>query len=65
MGVLNTPNGLDDLPLLKTFGGQSFHTAKWRDGNFDGKRTMVIGNGCFASQVILWILNERKPKSLV
>lgn len=65
MGVLNIPNGLDDLPVLNNFGGQSFHTAEWRDVDFDGKRVMVIGNGCSANQVIPWILNERKPHSLV
>jgi cation diffusion facilitator CzcD-associated flavoprotein CzcO len=65
MGVLSTPNGLDDLPVLKHFGGQVFHTAEWRKTDFDRKRVMVIGNGCSANQVIPWILNEQKPQSLV
>ncbi|KAH8653100.1 hypothetical protein BGZ60DRAFT_387004 [Tricladium varicosporioides] len=65
MGILNVPNGLDDLPILKDFTGQCFHTADWRDIDFAAKRVMVIGNGCSANQVIPWILNEEKPKSLV
>ncbi|KAI1418311.1 FAD/NAD(P)-binding domain-containing protein [Hypoxylon sp. FL1857] len=65
MGVLNIPNGLDNLPVLTGFGGQYFHTSQWRDIDFDDKRIMVIGNGCSANQVIPWILNERHPKSLV
>jgi cation diffusion facilitator CzcD-associated flavoprotein CzcO len=65
VGVLNIPNGLDDLPVLKDFGGQVFHTAKWQNIDWDGKRIMVIGNGCSANQVIPWILTKRHPKSLV
>ncbi|KAM3508558.1 hypothetical protein MY11210_006666 [Beauveria gryllotalpidicola] len=65
MGVLNVPNGLDDLPALAQFGGQCFHTSKWRDIDFEGKRVMVIGNGCSANQVIPWIMNMQNPKSVV
>jgi cation diffusion facilitator CzcD-associated flavoprotein CzcO len=65
MGVLNVPKGLDDLPLLRDFKGQIFHTSEWRDVDFDGKDVMVIGNGCSANQVIPWVMNEQKPKSLV
>ncbi|KAI0378268.1 FAD/NAD(P)-binding domain-containing protein [Hypomontagnella monticulosa] len=64
-GVLNIPKGLDDLPELRNFGGQCFHTSQWRDIDFDDKRVMVIGNGCSGNQVIPWILSERRPKSLV
>ncbi|OTB01185.1 hypothetical protein M426DRAFT_14762 [Hypoxylon sp. CI-4A] len=65
MGVLSIPKGLDDLPVLKNFGGQCFHTSQWRDIDFDDKNVMVIGNGASANQVIPWILTERRPKSLV
>ncbi|KAI1370454.1 FAD/NAD(P)-binding domain-containing protein [Hypoxylon crocopeplum] len=65
MGVLNIPNGLKDLSVLSDFGGQCFHTSQWHEIDFNGKRIMVIGNGCSANQVIPWILNERHPKSLV
>jgi cation diffusion facilitator CzcD-associated flavoprotein CzcO len=65
MGVFNVPHGLDDLPILKSFGGQVFHAAEWRNTDFDGVKVMVIGNGCSASEVVPWILNERKPQSLV
>jgi cation diffusion facilitator CzcD-associated flavoprotein CzcO len=65
MGVFNVPHGLDDLPILKSFGGQVFHTAEWRNTDFDGVKVMVIGNGCSANEVVPWILNERKPQSLV
>ena len=65
LGVLNVPKGLDDLPELRDFNGTIFHTAEWRDVDFDDKKVMVIGNGCSANQVIPWIMNERKPRSLV
>lgn len=65
MGVLNVPKGLEDLPMLAHFGGQVFHTSDWPEVDFDGKRVMVIGNGCSANQVIPWILNAQRPRSLV
>jgi cation diffusion facilitator CzcD-associated flavoprotein CzcO len=65
LGVLNVPKGLDDLPALRSFRGTIFHTAQWRDVDFRDKKVMVIGNGCSANQVIPWIMNDQKPKSLV
>ncbi|KIK68790.1 hypothetical protein GYMLUDRAFT_153644 [Collybiopsis luxurians FD-317 M1] len=65
LGVLNVPKGLDDLPVLRAFKGTIFHTAEWREVDFQNKNVMVIGNGCSANQIIPWILNERSPKSLV
>ncbi|KAI0848040.1 FAD/NAD(P)-binding domain-containing protein [Daldinia vernicosa] len=64
-GVLNIPNRLDGLSALESFGGQCFHTGEWREINFDEKRVMVIGNGCSANQIIPWILNNQRPRSLV
>ncbi|KAI1123819.1 FAD/NAD(P)-binding domain-containing protein [Nemania abortiva] len=65
MGVLNIPNGLSDLPVLTHFGGPVFHTSQWRETDFRDKRVMVIGNGCSANQVVPWILNNQRPRTLV
>jgi cation diffusion facilitator CzcD-associated flavoprotein CzcO len=51
--------------VLRGFKGTIFHTAEWRDVDFQDKNVMVIGNGCSANQVIPWVMNERGPKSLV
>ncbi|KAI0860564.1 FAD/NAD(P)-binding domain-containing protein [Xylaria cubensis] len=65
MGVLNIPNGLNDLPVLSDFGGLVFHTSQWRETDFKDKSVMVIGNGCSANQVIPWILNNQQPRTVV
>ena len=65
VGVLSVPKGLDDIPALKDFKGEIFHTSAWREVDFENKKVMVLGNGCSANQVIPWILAEAKPKSLV
>lgn len=65
VGVLNVPKGLDDIPILRGFKGEIFHTSTWRDISFQNKNVMVLGNGCSANQVIPWILVQGKAKSLV
>lgn len=65
MGVLSIPIGLSGVPVLRDFGGHSFHTSQWREIDLEDKRVMVIGNGCSANQVIPWILNKQRPRTLV
>jgi cation diffusion facilitator CzcD-associated flavoprotein CzcO len=51
-GQLSTPS-TPDLPGLDSFGGPSFHTARWRhDVDLAGKRVAVVGTGCSAIQVV-------------
>lgn len=65
LGALNVPKGSDELPMLRYFKGTIFHTAEWREVDFQNKRVMVVGNGCSANQVVPWIMKEQSPKSLV
>jgi cation diffusion facilitator CzcD-associated flavoprotein CzcO len=52
VGQLTTP-AVPSLPGLDTFGGTSFHTARWRhDVDLTGKRVGVVGTGASAIQVI-------------
>lgn len=62
VGVQNDPK---EEPALEGFRGEVFHTSQWRDVDFKDKNVMVLGNGCSANQVIPWILNEARAKSLV
>ncbi|WP_072690240.1 flavin-containing monooxygenase [Rhodococcus marinonascens] len=51
-GALSTPS-YPDIPGLETFGGTSFHSAKWNhDHNLRGERVAVIGTGASAVQFV-------------
>ncbi|HUA94556.1 MAG TPA: NAD(P)/FAD-dependent oxidoreductase [Acidimicrobiales bacterium] len=50
-GVLHHPN-VPTLEGLETFGGRSFHSARWdHDVEIDGRRVGVIGTGSTAVQI--------------
>lgn len=52
VGQLNRPK-LPDIPGVDTFGGSSFHSAKWDHSvDMSGKRIGVIGTGASACQFI-------------
>ncbi len=52
LGQLNLPH-TPDFPGADTFGGVSFHSARWRhDIDLTGKRVAVIGNAASALQFI-------------
>src|SRR4051812_44782623 len=51
-GQLSTPS-VPALPGLDSFGGPTFHTARWRhDVDLAGRRVAVVGTGCSAIQVV-------------
>jgi cation diffusion facilitator CzcD-associated flavoprotein CzcO len=63
VGVFNVPNDLDvsGLPLKQArltagvdlFKGEIFHSSQWRhDISLQGKKVIVIGNGCSATQLV-------------
>ena len=53
VGVLSKPKDID-IPGIDTFGGRTYHTARWpQDGvDFSGQRVGVIGTGSSGIQVI-------------
>ncbi len=52
VGGLSRPR-MPDIPGLETFGGELFHTARWRhDINLEHKRVGVIGTGASAIQIV-------------
>jgi cation diffusion facilitator CzcD-associated flavoprotein CzcO len=52
VGFLNVPND-PDWPGLDSFGGPSFHTARWdHDQDLTGKVVAVVGTGSTAAQVV-------------
>ncbi|RDW68959.1 flavin-containing monooxygenase [Aspergillus mulundensis] len=57
-GVLVEPRDCD-IPGASTFKGALFHTARWNhDVSLDGKKVVVIGNGCTAAQVVPAIMKQ-------
>jgi len=51
-GPLNKPV-IPDIPGVKTFGGESFHSGHWRhDVDLKGKRIAVVGTGASAIQFV-------------
>ena len=57
-GPLSQPS-IPDIPGLATFGGEVFHSAKWRhDVPLEGKRVAVIGTGASAIQLVPAIADE-------
>ncbi|KAL4770612.1 hypothetical protein BDW60DRAFT_218010 [Aspergillus nidulans var. acristatus] len=57
-GVLVEPRTCD-IPGAPTFKGSLFHTARWNhDVSLDGKKVVVIGNGCTAAQVVPAIMDR-------
>jgi 4-hydroxyacetophenone monooxygenase len=51
VGSLNIPK-LPDLPGIETFGGPSFHSARWPDGlDLAGKRFALVGAGASGFQI--------------
>ncbi|KAL4998898.1 hypothetical protein BDV10DRAFT_62258 [Aspergillus recurvatus] len=57
-GVLAEPRACN-IPGASTFKGSLFHTARWNhDVSLDGKRVVVIGNGCTAAQVVPAIMER-------
>jgi len=51
VGQLNRPM-VPDIAGRDSFAGPSFHSARWQDLDFDGKRVGVIGTGCSAVQLL-------------
>ncbi|NUP05631.1 MAG: NAD(P)/FAD-dependent oxidoreductase [Polyangiaceae bacterium] len=51
-GGLSRPS-VPDIPGLSAFEGDSFHSARWRDGyDFTGKDVAVIGTGASSVQIV-------------
>jgi 4-hydroxyacetophenone monooxygenase len=51
VGSLNIPK-LPDIPGMKTFGGPSFHSARWPHGlDLTGKRLALVGAGASGFQI--------------
>ncbi len=51
VGQLNRPM-VPDIKGRDSFAGHAFHSARWQDVDFDGKRVGVIGTGCSAVQLL-------------
>lgn len=57
-GIFNPP-AFPDIPGLDGFTGRMWHSAEWpADGNVEGKRVLMIGNGASAMQIGPEIQNQ-------
>ncbi|KAG5927356.1 hypothetical protein E4U42_002333 [Claviceps africana] len=57
-GILVEPRPCD-IPGADTFRGPIFHSAEWRkDVHVTGKRVVLLGNGCTASQIVPAIVDK-------
>ncbi|KAG5931937.1 hypothetical protein E4U53_001547, partial [Claviceps sorghi] len=53
-----------DIPGADTFQGPLFHSAQWRtDVDVTGKRVVLVGNGCTASQLVPAIVGKTQHLS--
>ncbi|PWN45832.1 FAD/NAD(P)-binding domain-containing protein [Ceraceosorus guamensis] len=58
IGLLSIPRECD-VHGWKTFGGELFHSAQWRnDVQLKGKKVVILGNGCSATQIVPTIAPE-------
>jgi cation diffusion facilitator CzcD-associated flavoprotein CzcO len=60
MGILNEPTMPANIPGIKNFQGESWHTSRWpkSGGSLKGKRVGIIGTGATAIQTIQTIAPE-------
>lgn len=63
-GCLVTPREID-VPGVETFRGEVVHTGKWRPIDLRGKKVVMFGNGCTASQVVPAIVHKTKSLTQV
>lgn len=57
-GQLSRPK-LPDVKGMKSFQGESFHSAQWRhDVELDGKKVVVVGSGASAIQIVPAIADQ-------
>lgn len=65
LGLLSKQNW-PDIPGLKTFKGELYHTGNWPNSHdFKGKRVGIIGNGSTGCQVISQIGKDNEVSRLV
>ena len=65
VGHSSVPKGTDDIPGIEKFRGDVVLSTSWKDLTYSNKNVMVIGNGASSNQIITWLLNDAKVKSLV
>ena len=41
------------------------HSSNWRHTDWQGKKVLVLGNGCYANQIVPWLLDKGHVKKLV
>ncbi|KAL2816450.1 hypothetical protein BJX63DRAFT_387349 [Aspergillus granulosus] len=57
-GAFTEPRACD-IPGVSAFNGSIFHSARWNhDVSLDGKRVVVVGNGCTAAQIVPAIVDR-------
>ncbi|MGJ8671275.1 MAG: flavin-containing monooxygenase, partial [Oceanococcus sp.] len=63
-GVLHHPS-VPDIPGLKDFQGETFHTARWNDNlDLKGKKVGIIGTGSTSAQIVAAITEKVQHLSL-
>lgn len=64
-GALVVPNPIA-FPKQETFQGEIFHSAQWNHNvSLEGKRVIVIGNGCTGTQIVPALIRTEKVASVV
>ncbi|KAG6039002.1 hypothetical protein E4U41_003357 [Claviceps citrina] len=62
-GVLVKPRPCE-IPGAETFNGALFHSAEWRqDVDVTGKKVVLVGNGCTATQIVPAIVDKTQHLS--
>lgn len=58
VGALSEPN-IPVLPGRELFQGEVFHSARWNHSvDLTGKKVVIVGNGCSATQIVPEIIDQ-------
>lgn len=65
VGFLDIPNGGEEIVNLQAFSGRLFHSSNWdHNADFTDQDILVVGNGCSANQIIPWLIDNTRFRSL-
>lgn len=65
VGHSSLPKGTSDVPGIDNFKGEVVLSTAWKDLDYANKNVMIIGNGASANQLIPWLMNDAKVRTLV
>jgi len=66
VGFLDLPRGSEEIVGIEAFSGTVLHVSNWSwSVDFTDKNVFVVGNGGSANQLIPWLVENTKLRSLI